>query len=434
MFEDSEHLSLREHELASLLKAWKIPFPASFEPRTTHTFLLSLPIKSRLKRAPIAPNHREVSMKRCIYEYHPTILSSTGLASRLTTELQFTLRRLKNEWPELKGDPIGFGKLAVSEFAVLLKERLTVQHVAPVLTAVIIVLTAVIVVVMIDKIGIQDDRTAHNSDSSEILIFPISDQSVKPLSGGVGTGSQGRVGFRSGAGEGSAPKFKRSKGGGSSGNGDKSDPQIGKIPPPSLIPAPIPQFPPARKQVLPVAGMDIDPALWANLAAPVYGDPRSSSTIPSNGPGINGGMGTNSGTGIGEGIGDGFGPGSDGNIGGGKRDIGGGRVGGGKGDGSEDPNQVLPVSMVTQRARVLSKPEPQFTDEARRNQITGTVVLRVVFSRTGQVTNIRAVNTLPFGLTERAIAAARQIRFLPAMKGSRAVSVYMQLEYNFNLY
>jgi len=44
------------------------------------------------------------------------------------------------------------------------------------------------------------------------------------------------------------------------------------------------------------------------------------------------------------------------------------------------------------------------------------------------------VRTLPFGLTERAIAAARQIKFVPATKGGRPVSVFMQLEYNFNLY
>ena len=35
---------------------------------------------------------------------------------------------------------------------------------------------------------------------------------------------------------------------------------------------------------------------------------------------------------------------------------------------------------------------------------------------------------------ERAIAAARQIKFVPAMKGGHPVSVFMQLEYNFNLY
>jgi len=89
---------------------------------------------------------------------------------------------------------------------------------------------------------------------------------------------------------------------------------------------------------------------------------------------------------------------------------------------------------VTTRARVLSKPEPQYTEEARRAQITGTVILGVVFSRTGQVTNIRTIQPLCCGLTEKAIAAARSIRFVPAMRGGQVVSTYMQLEYNFNLY
>jgi len=89
---------------------------------------------------------------------------------------------------------------------------------------------------------------------------------------------------------------------------------------------------------------------------------------------------------------------------------------------------------VTSKARVLSKPEPQYTEEARKNQIVGTVVLRAVFSSSGQVTNIRAVSGLPYGLTDRAIAAARQIKFVPATKDGHQVSMWMQLEYNFNLY
>ena len=87
-----------------------------------------------------------------------------------------------------------------------------------------------------------------------------------------------------------------------------------------------------------------------------------------------------------------------------------------------------------ERAHVLSKPEPQYTEDARKNQITGTVVLKVVFASSGEVVQIRAVRTLPFGLTERAIAAARQIRFEPAKRDGQPVSVSMQLEYNFNLY
>lgn len=89
---------------------------------------------------------------------------------------------------------------------------------------------------------------------------------------------------------------------------------------------------------------------------------------------------------------------------------------------------------VDTKARLISKPEPVYTEKAREKQITGTVVLKVIFAASGQVTNIRVVQGLPHGLTERAIAAARKIKFLPATKEGKYVSMWMQLEYNFNLY
>lgn len=99
-----------------------------------------------------------------------------------------------------------------------------------------------------------------------------------------------------------------------------------------------------------------------------------------------------------------------------------------------DYSRIFTGSEVDQKARILSKPEPSYTEEARKNQIVGTVVLRVVFSSGGTVTNIQAVSGLPNGLTERAIAAARQIKFVPATKDGRPVSMWMQLQYNFNVY
>jgi TonB family protein len=279
----------------------------------------------------------------------------------------------------------------------------------------------------------NDLARLHNKETELIAIFLPTPIALKE-DPGVGAGTQGRVGFKNGKGEGSGPKQKRSTGGGTGGLGDKSPAQMGKVPPPSDIPAPIPKLPPVQKSALPVAGIDIDPALWKNLPMAVYGDPRSKSSLPSNGPGEGGGMGTNKGSGIGEGDGPGFGPGRDGNIGGDSKGLGYGGPGGGQGNNVEDPDRVYPAPQVTERARVLAKPEPQYTEEARRHAVTGSVVLRVVFSRGGEVTNIRAVQALPFGLTERAIAAARLIRFRPATRDGRPVNVYMQLEYNFNLY
>jgi TonB family protein len=95
---------------------------------------------------------------------------------------------------------------------------------------------------------------------------------------------------------------------------------------------------------------------------------------------------------------------------------------------------VLAPGAVTTKARVLSKPEPSYTESARRAGVQGRTILRAVFSSDGEVKNIRVLQALPFGLTTAAIQAARLIKFTPATKEDRPVSMYIQLEYNFHLY
>ncbi|MCU1267603.1 MAG: uncharacterized protein JWM21_3921 [Acidobacteria bacterium] len=96
--------------------------------------------------------------------------------------------------------------------------------------------------------------------------------------------------------------------------------------------------------------------------------------------------------------------------------------------------QVFTGKEVTSKLRITNRPEPAYTEQARRNQVTGTVVLQAVFAMDGRVKAIRALKTLPDGLTDMAVYAARQIRFIPATKDGKPVSIYMHLEYNFNLY
>lgn len=98
------------------------------------------------------------------------------------------------------------------------------------------------------------------------------------------------------------------------------------------------------------------------------------------------------------------------------------------------PDNPLGESGLVRRPRILSKPEPVYTEEARKNQVTGTVVLSAVFSETGEVTNIQVIRGLSHGLNERAIEAAKRITFLPAESNGKKVSFRMTLEYNFNLY
>lgn len=98
------------------------------------------------------------------------------------------------------------------------------------------------------------------------------------------------------------------------------------------------------------------------------------------------------------------------------------------------PSAVHRTTEVTRKAIMVIKPWPPYTEEARKKQVMGTVVLKVVLSSSGRVTKIRAVSDLPNGLTDNAIAAAEKIRFIPATKDGRFVSMYAQLEYTFTLY
>jgi TonB family protein len=100
----------------------------------------------------------------------------------------------------------------------------------------------------------------------------------------------------------------------------------------------------------------------------------------------------------------------------------------------EKASDVYPGSEVTTKARLTYKPEPSYTEEARQGQVVGTVVLKALFASDGTVKHILVVDGLSDGLTEQAVRAARRIKFIPATLDGKPVSMFIQLEYNFNLY
>ena len=286
------------------------------------------------------------------------------------------------------------------------------------------------VIVGIDYRNKQQQLIAQNNEELQVeQMLDIPDEQPTP--------DPGTAGLNKGSGGGSKPKQERPGGGGGGGREEAKPASFGKTPQaslevPQIIP-PDPKPPQIKNPALPVAAtLNADPMLIPPDARVLpYGDPKSKSNDPSSGTGTGNGIGSGTGTGIGSGEGNGFGPGRGGNVGGGDFNAGGGGPGGG---GGGDYSRIFTGKDVTTKARLISKPEPQYTEEARKNQITGTVVLKVVFASNGTVQNIRTVSGLPNGLTERAIAAARQIKFVPATKDGHQVSMWMQLEYNFNLY
>ncbi len=105
-------------------------------------------------------------------------------------------------------------------------------------------------------------------------------------------------------------------------------------------------------------------------------------------------------------------------------------VGGGVGVGVD--RSILPMTAEL-KPTILYREKARYTEEAKNNGVQGTVVLQIVFHVSGKITDIRVIRGLPHGLTENAIEAAKRIRFEPAKKDGKPVSVRGVLEFSFNL-
>ncbi len=94
---------------------------------------------------------------------------------------------------------------------------------------------------------------------------------------------------------------------------------------------------------------------------------------------------------------------------------------------------VYSADEVSRKAEIVEYPRPADTpvDEKAKS---GRVVLKVVLCGTGDVTEIKVVKKLPHGLTEKAIAAAKLVKFIPAEKDGQKVSQRALFEYTFNIY
>jgi Gram-negative bacterial TonB protein C-terminal len=79
--------------------------------------------------------------------------------------------------------------------------------------------------------------------------------------------------------------------------------------------------------------------------------------------------------------------------------------------------------------RILSKPDPQYTEEEVKGAESKKVVLMAVMSDGGEVRHVITLRPVRYSLAVKAIEAARKIQFEPATKDGKAVSVVSLVEY-----
>jgi periplasmic protein TonB len=239
-------------------------------------------------------------------------------------------------------------------------------------------------------IGLASWTASHVPEVKQVIglsvdIPPYVLPASKDLSGGGGGGGSHDI---KPASKGALPKFAKEQ-----------------IAPPTVLPMEQPKLPVEPTVVVP-------PEIKLPQSGQL-GDPMSKviGTL-SNGTGVGGGIGSGSGGGVGSGSGPGVGPGHGGGIGGGAYHVGGG---------------VLPP-------KPIFSPHPDFSEEARKNKLTGMVVLRIIVGADGKPHDITVQRTLGMGLDEKAIEAVRTWRFEPGTKDGQPVPVEVSIEVSFRLY
>lgn len=212
------------------------------------------------------------------------------------------------------------------------------------------------------------------------------------------------------------PSANKAGGGGGGGTRTPTPPSKGKAPefkltqmaPPEVTVPKIKPLLPVQPSILGPPQMKLPQMADNNFGDPMQGVPAP----PSAGPGFGGGIGTGQGTGVGSGTGGGLGPGQGAGTGGGAYSVGG--------------NVSAPIPIY--------KPEPPYSEQARKAKYQGTVVLWIVVDAAGNVTDAQVVKPLGMGLDQNAITTVKTWKFKAAERNGSPVPVKVMVEVSFRLF
>ena len=114
--------------------------------------------------------------------------------------------------------------------------------------------------------------------------------------------------------------------------------------------------------------------------------------------------------------------------------MGDGQNGGlGNGSGASSGNGAYRIGGDVSAPVVISKVEPEYSEEARKAKFSGSVLLSLVIDANGMPRDIKVIRPLGLGLDEKAIEAVSHWRFRPGMKGGHPVATQANIEVNFRL-
>jgi len=97
----------------------------------------------------------------------------------------------------------------------------------------------------------------------------------------------------------------------------------------------------------------------------------------------------------------------------------------------EIPEEGTPQSAGFKPPEFLSRVKPEYTHQAESADISATVEASVIFQSAGTLREIEITRWAGFGLDESSIEAIRQLKFKPATRDGKPVSIRATVQYNF---
>lgn len=82
---------------------------------------------------------------------------------------------------------------------------------------------------------------------------------------------------------------------------------------------------------------------------------------------------------------------------------------------------------------ILEKTTPKYPPEAKKEKVSGPVVLEILIDTEGRVTEARAANEADPRLVKAAVEAVKQWKFKPVLKDDKPVVVKAKITVNFQL-
>ncbi len=102
-------------------------------------------------------------------------------------------------------------------------------------------------------------------------------------------------------------------------------------------------------------------------------------------------------------------------------------------DGGQWMKLALKDPQVSQPKLTFSA-EPEFSEEARRQKVSGDVVVEIYVNSGGHVEDVWIGRPVGFGLDEKAVETVRQYIFEPSMYKGRPVGTMLGVEVNFQVF